>query len=229
MVRPHATQPPIQQEPAPKRYPWSGAKNDRWYLVPLLMWGLISGSACVPGGANDAGPPHCDGEGEQRVAAGHSATGFEPIEEGDELPAWLRPQGGIGTRINVRIEGVGESTIFTSLRTRFLGLEPGVECESDPEGCGDRGSCEEGVCRTLLADQTNARFPLECQSDASLLVAEMPVRFRNQFQLDELDGIAQELEVTLAPMEGAPLVTTVPILLRVGEFLQPSWWEEGTP
>lgn len=231
MARPRGTRPSVpEQHPLPWRLS-QGQELSRWFLVHtrVALVALVVGSACAPGGGRDAGPSLCEGAGEPRILAGHTSTGFEPIEEGDVLPAWLRPQGGIGTRINVRLEGIGEGTTFTSLRTRFLGLEPGVDCGADPGVCGERESCEAGVCRTLLADQTNARFPLECQPDASLLVAEMPVRFRNQFQLEELDGIAQDLEVTLTPTEGAPLLATVPIVLRVGDFLQPSWWEEGTP
>ncbi|MFZ9888029.1 MAG: hypothetical protein ACO3JL_11045 [Myxococcota bacterium] len=186
-------------------------------------------TACVTGGVADGGPYRCEGTGDVRIAAGHTSVGFEPIADGDELPAWLRPQGGIGTRINVRLEGFSDEAVFTSLRTRFLGLDPGDECATEPEICGIRGSCEDGQCRTLLADQTNARFPIECQPDGSLLVAEMPVRFRNQFELDELDGVAQQLEVTLVPTEGNPISVSVPVVLRVGEFLQPSWWEEGSP
>lgn len=231
MARPRGTRPSVPEKQTLPWYPSQRRGLDRCLFLRLLVLIIVfvGGSACVPGGANDAGPNHCEGGGEQRIMAGHTSTGFDPIEEGDGLPAWLRPQGGIGTRINVRLEGIGETATFTSLRTRFLGLEPGVDCTADPDVCDDRESCEAGVCRTLLADQTNARFPLNCQPDASLLVAEMPVRFRNQFQLEELDGVEQELEVTLAPTEGAPLVASVRIVLRVGEFLQPSWWEEGTP
>lgn len=186
--------------------------------------------ACAPSGTPDGGgAPVCRGGGERGIDAGHTGLSFVPIVDGDELPAWARPQGGIGTRINVRLTGFDESVRRSGrLTTRFLGPSLDATCAAR-EDCDPLQECDDGVCRPLLAEEHRVNLPLECQEDGTLLVAEMPVRFGNQTPLSTLDGSAQELHLTLALADEEPVTTSVGVVMRVGAFVPPSWWEEGEP
>lgn len=194
----------------------------------------LQASACVPAWSpDDAGAPAptCLGDGERSVRAGHTGVDFVAIKEGDELPAWTRPQGGIGTRINVSLTGFAEDALFDGLTVQFLGTAgDGASCAAvDDPACSELETCDDGQCRLLLGNQTNVRFPLECLFDGSIHIAELPVRFRNQFQLDQLDGVEQELRVIADPREGETVSSSVLVTLNVGDFIQPSWWDTGEP
>jgi len=60
-----------------------------------------------------------------------------------------------------------------------------------------------------------------------LLVPELPVRFRNTFELAELNGTAVEMRVTVEPFEQEPMTSSADVTIEVGEFVQPSWWEDA--
>lgn len=199
----------------------------RW-RSPLFVVVTTALAACGPAvtPSEDAGPPVCLGGGDTSVRAGHTGLDFHAIQDGDELPAWTRPQGGIGTRINVLLKGYEEEVRFTGLTTQFLGPPLDVACQDDA-GCGALELCDAGVCRLLLGEQTNVRLDINCQEDGTLHIPEMSVRFRNDFELEQLDGSEQELRLTFQPREGEPVSSSVDITLRVGEFVLPSWWDTG--
>jgi hypothetical protein len=160
------------------------------------------------------------------------------IEEGADLASWPRPQGGIGTRLNVRIGGFDEDMNFNSLTvymtqnisdpSDIAGEEGGpcIELMSEEPTCAEpvgnepELSCIDGTCMLLVAEQVNRQFPMECQS-------EMPVRYRSQLSLDDVDTIEAKLTLMLSPTEEDETIESEPVdvVLRVGDFIPPSWWE----
>lgn len=212
-----------------------------WWLAALFTLSLgFGGATCTPPPPADAGPdePVCTGEeAEPATLPGETGTGWEPFEGGETLATWPRPQGGIGTRINVRGEGYSDDTTFRSLTTQVFG-EPDGTCQLDQDCPDERMICDDsGSCRQFIANQVNRTFPVECREDGALLVPELPVRFRNNFELEELDGRDVELRVALSKCpEDTPLCdeedeeetsSSVDVTLEVGEFVIPSWWEES--
>jgi hypothetical protein len=189
----------------------------------------LGGATCEPPPADDAGlaDPVCTGEGaDPATYPGVTGVGWEEFQDNEVLATWPRPQGGIGTRINVRAEGYDEETNFSGLTTQVFG-EPGASCQADTDCADERAVCDGGSCRLFIANQVNRTFPVECLEDGALLVPELPVRFRNDFELTELDGADVELRVTLEPFDGEPTSSSVNLRLQVGEFIQPSWWEDA--
>ncbi len=218
------------------------------YLVFIAAMGLVLGGAECPGtGDEDGGPApiECEEGGEQSVAPGETGIRYVAIDDGGDLASWPRPQGGIGTRLNVRIGGFDEEKNFSTLTiymTKNISNpsetagEEGGPCIDDgsseptctePVGNAPELSCIDGTCMLLVAEQVNRQFPMECQSDGSLLVPEMPVRYRSQLSLDDVDGIEVNLKVTLSPSEDEETIESAPVnvVLRVGDFIAPSWWE----
>lgn len=207
----------------------------------VLIAAVVIAAGCLPPLPPDAGPQpvECSGGETRAVRAGHTSLDFIPIVDGDDLPAWQQPQGGIGTRINVNLGGYGSEEGIASLTTQFLGATgTGVSCGDDEDSdggtadagaCGDLEICDNGECRQLLANQTNVRFPLKCLEDETLHIPEMSVRFGNRFPLAELNGVAQELRLTAVPHTGEPMTSSVQVVLRVGDFVFPSWWETDPP
>ncbi len=186
-------------------------------------------------------PEVCEGGGELAIAPGETGTTFIPFKEGDVLPTWDRPQGGIGTRINVKIDGLGEGEAVDLIQTIIVrpldgppgGVgENGGDCAVDLEGnkvCNNEElSCILDTCREVITDQVNRQFPTECQ-DGSLVVTEMPIRFRTRVELNEVDGAPGELFMRLDIDDDDDeyiLSDPVEIEMDVGDFIQPSWWED---
>lgn len=193
-------------------------------VVPALL--ALAAAACVPGFAPDAGPePNvCTGEGVERsVELGHTGADFVAVDDGDVIPAWDRPQGaGLGTHINVALVGFASGTPFQSLRVDAFG-EAGSSCSVDDD-CGDREACDRGSCRLRVAGQTNVTFPIQCTAEGFLHVSELPLRFSNAVPSEELDGWAGEMRVTLTPRDGPPVEDSAMLEVKVGDFVEPSWW-----
>lgn len=189
----------------------------------------------------DPEPEVCEGEGELSIAPGETGTTFVPFQPGDILPTWDRPQGGIGTRINVKLKGLAPGDPVDLIQTIIVrpldgppgGVgENGGECAVDLEGnkvCNDEElSCILDSCREVITDQVNRQFPTECQN-GSLIVTEMPIRFRTRVELNEVDGAMGELFMRLDLDDSDDeyiLSDTVEIEMDVGDFIQPSWWED---
>jgi hypothetical protein len=209
----------------------------RLSLLTALFALTLIGAACTPPPPGDAGPLVCTGDGlDPAVAPGLTGLGWDPFpNDGGELKTWTRPQGGIGTRINVQISGYDEDARFPGLITEVIGTTAGASCTGDDSSsCAEREACVDDVCRLLIASQANRQFPIECQEDGTLLVPELPIRFRNLFEIAELDGTEAELRITLElPVPDGeaeapePLSSSAIVDLSVGEFVRPSWWEDA--
>lgn len=226
-------------------------KIHRWMLQmtiifpTILFVGSMMGADCIGTTGEDGGPDpvSCEQGDDQSVHPGKTGLTYVAVTDGTELPSWPRPQGGIGTRLNVRIDGFAEDDNFSAL-TVFMtkkitnpsdvaGEEGGpcIEGETEstcaePSGDDPELTCIEGTCMLLVTEQVNRQFPLECQSDGSLLVLEMPVRYRSQLALEDVDAIEAELTILLEPNEDE-VISSEPanVTLKVGDFIEPSWWE----
>jgi hypothetical protein len=185
----------------------------------------VLASGCAPGETVDAGPI-CPGEGHERgVLLGHTGRDFVLVNSGEIIPTWRRPQGGIGTHINIALVGFPFGTPFQSLKIEGFGA-PGEVCE-DTEQCADADVCDRGRCRRFICEQTNVNWPTPaCTEEQFLHVNELPVRFRNDVALEELDGMQAELRLTLTPRDGPAMEHSVDVEMKVGDFIEPSWWND---
>lgn len=235
------------------------------FVVGCLAWG----SACV---AEKQIPPLCGGTAERCVVPGFSSaarcdeTGqcvgtndscsddrdcFYPIENGADVPTWDRPQGGLGTRLNLRLEGFAPTQQFSTLQTIVLGArqsptddagddeetvvcEP-TTCSTTPEDCPCDAaagfSCiqlpkAQAICAEVICNQVNRRFPLEADPFDAWVVPELPVRFQNDFGLEDLNGREVMLYMSVSLPNDDVEAAVVPTTLAVGDFIKPSWWEE---
>lgn len=234
----------------------------------LGAWGLYLAIACVPepevpapcGGVAErcvvpglSSAAICDEEG-QCVGTSDSCTNdrdcYHVIAEGAELPTWDRPQGGLGTRLNLRIEGFPATQQFYSLQTIILGSKqvPAaedtagevmtcdvIECGTSPEACpcdaASGFSCIQlpnasSICAEVICNQVNRRFPLEQDTYDALVVPELPVRFQNDFGLEDLNEREVTLHMSVTTHDDEVVAASVLTKLAVGDFIKPSWWEE---
>jgi hypothetical protein len=194
----------------------------RLALFALLCFAAL-GNGCFVVDEPDAGP-RCPAEGEERgVLLGHTGRHFVLVQPGDTIPTWRRPQGGIGTHINIAMPGFSLGTPFQSLNIEGFGPE-GAACE-ETEQCADGETCDRGSCRRYICSQVNVQWPTpECTDEGFLHINELPVRFRNDVPLEELDGLEGELRLTLTPRDGPAVEHSVPVKMEVGDFIEPSWW-----
>ena len=221
-------------------------KFRRFQPLSLLMLVACLGADCSSTGeTGDAGDPEpvCEGGETQTVAPGFTGLDYVAMENGDAIASWPRPQGGIGTRINVRIDGLPTQTNFSSL-TVFMtkpvetpsdvpGEEGGpcIDTEEESEKCittedAPELSCIEDTCILLVAEQVNRQFPVECQQDGALLVPELPVRYRSQLSLEDIDEIDADLTIFVTTYDEQEITSTpVRVSLEVGDFIEPSWWQ----
>ena len=213
------------------------------FLSSLLV--CLGADCSSTGDPSDAGAPEpvCEGGDTQSVAPGETGLSYVAMENGDNIASWPRPQGGIGTRINVRIDGFATETNFSSLTvfmTKTLdstsdtpGEEGGpcIDTEEEDEQCTSGEdepelSCIDDICQLLVAEQVNRQFPVECQADGSLLVPELPVRYRSQLSLDDVDNIEGDLSIFLTTYDEQEVRSDpVNVVLEVGDFVEPSWWQ----
>lgn len=207
---------------------------------------------CVVPGLSSAGI--CDEEG-QCVGTNDSCNTdrdcFAVIAAGTELPTWDRPQGGLGTRLNLRVEGFPSTTQFSSLQTIILGSRQEnsgavgpddssvpcdlMQCGTTPEECPCDATAgftcialpnEGSICAEVICNQVNRRFPLELETFDALVVPELPVRFQNDFGLEDLDNREVMLHMSVTTHAGEEVAASVLTKLSVGDFIKPSWWEE---
>lgn len=209
-------------------------------LALFLVVSVVAGCGSSTGGAApDASDTptalFCGGSSASReVHVGKTGVDFEPFAAGEVLPAWSRPQGGVGTRINVKLAGFAEDAPFAALTTRLSlaarsggGLDGEGELCAGDDACAAGLGCHLGACRLLICEQAVSVFPFGCLADGSLHVSEMPVRFFDDQGLDELDGQRATLEVEVALDDGGIYRDAVDVVLEAGPFVAPTWWGES--
>lgn len=240
----------------------------RLFVAVVVVATFSSVSACAP---PPSPPAPCGGEREQCVEPGHTAAAicdagtcagttdacttdtdcYRLVQPGDAIPAWNRPQGGLGTRLNLRIEGVeapyvrwmqtlitdryqliDETDASSRVSCSPASCEEGLGCECDEAAGFSCVSFPSGanLCAELICDQVNRTFPLDEHPHGALVTPELPVRFQNALGLEELDGreVSLTMGVLVGPTEASAefIYSTVPVVLQVGEFVTPSWWDQ---
>lgn len=145
-------------------------------LVTLFA-GLVM-AACAP----PEEPGLCEGVPSESVALAVSYR-FEdsPLEEGDSLPVFVPPQGGIATEVDVSLEGVGLDTV-DELRLEVLRVS--------------------GVSVAAVT-YSGGGLPLECVQDGELRVRAVPVPFADGLTLEALEGAEVQVVGTLLRTDGA--------------------------
>jgi hypothetical protein len=210
---------------------------------------VCDGEVCVTSsvGPRDGGAPDCSSpEGNRRMRVQHTAGGaceasqcvstIAPaacvndidcqlqVQSGDTLRIWTRPQGGIGTRLNARADGFRPDDGYVGLRIEIFGIATSGVCATG-EDCAEGDVCEGGSCRLGITNQLNGTFTAECREGGYLLLPEIPIRFGTLDDLDALDGLGATVRLTLEPTVGEAASASVDVVLEVGEFAQPSWWD----
>jgi len=144
-------------------------------LVPLLA-GLVM-AACTP--PEDRGL--CEGIPSEAVELAVSYR-FEdfPLEEGDSLPVFVPPQGGIATEFDVSLGGVGLDTV-DELRLEVMRTS--------------------GVSVAAVT-YSGGGLPLECVQDGELRVRAVPLPFADGLTLEALEGAEVQVVGTLVRTDG---------------------------
>lgn len=196
---------------------------------PEVIIGTMGVTNCVSGKC-EFGGASCETDGDC----------FAPLEDGGTLPAWVRPQGGIGTRFNLRVDGVvDDDEHIESMRIMIVLERTGVSC--DVAACAgtqcpcdlDAGeSClEEGgvaQCAAVLVDQTYFTFPTECRGDDAVHVEEIPIQFRIGWELGQVDGRLADVEVHVSVDGEVVASPRVQARLEVGDFIYPASFDPLT-
>ena len=149
----------------------SGMRSPAPFLVALAA------AACAP----SEDPGLCEGIPGQAVELSVSYR-FEdsPLEEGDSLPVFVPPQGGIATEVDVGLGGVGLDTV-EALRleiTRTSGVS------------------------VAAVTYSGGGLPLECVQDGELRVRGVPVPFADGLTLEALEGAEVQVVGTLVRTDG---------------------------
>lgn len=120
-----------------------------------------------------------------------------PLAEGEALPIFHPPQGGIATELDIVILGAGFDTLET-LGVRAVGMSNGATvAEVLYEGDG---------------------LPLECVQDGELKVRAVPVPFSVGTTLEGLDGAAVQLVVRVTRSDGETEEFAQAVTLDVTEY-----------
>lgn len=207
--------------------------------VPLVLGGLLVATLALagcPGSTGDGPDGGCTGVGEPGIYPGFTGLTYQPIEQGAALPAWTRPQGGIGTRINVRATGYSEDTAWEVLRVVLAGVPA-----DGPHGPGELG----GACRVVGEEDGGAsdagdddggevdpplscNRPYLCDEESGTCVFRIANIGYNQFPLICLDDgsiLAPEVPIrfrtflTLEDVDGARTALTVELETEAGELV----------
>jgi hypothetical protein len=209
---------------------------------------LVTALAGCPGTTEpDAGPEGCVGQGDPGIAIGSTGVTWAPLADGASIPAWQRPQGGIGTRVNLRIDGYASTTDFDYVRVAINAVAPETAADGDLGGaCRDTSAPDGGVadggeevvlcdrpyrcaddntCQLEVVDITYNSFPRVCQPDGSLLAPEVPIRFKTYLQVPDVDGreatLLMEVRTEAGELESAELLVT----LEESEFIDPETFD----
>ncbi len=119
-----------------------------------------------------------------------------PLADGDTLPVFNPPQGGIATELDVTIEGAGFDIVET--------LQIDVAA----------GSGQSLSATTYMG----ALLPFECVREGVVHVRNIPVAFDDAFELEALDGTEVELTVTVTREDGAQSQASAAVLLAATSY-----------
>lgn len=148
--------------------------------------------ACQP----SADPGLCEGNADAALGV-EASYRFEdqPLAQGEPLPIFYPPQGGIATELDIVFRGVGFETLEALL----------IEATDGSAVVADVG-------------YTGAGLPLECVRDGELKVRAVPVPFESGTTLDALDGTTVSLEVTATRNDGATATFVQTVTLDAAEY-----------
>ena len=156
--------------------------------------------------------------------------------DGETIVAWNRPQGGLGTRISVSLNGFpNEPGLYDSLETIMIQVQKDGAgndvtdaqlCDTDDRFVFERLPDGQDACQRVIIDQTNSRFPVECRAQNLSVAEEVPVRFLNEWTLQDVDGASIALYSRVVMRDGTSAFGRADVVLEVGDFIQPSWWED---
>lgn len=135
-------------------------------------------------------PDPCSGGPGAELSATANQGGGAPLADGGELPIFPPPQGGVFSELDLSITGVAQDNIDT---LHVVVTEQGGE---------------------VLADNTNTKFPLACQVDDSVMIADLPISYKDEYQLVfDLDGRDVTLEITIDLADGDSLEASYELTL----------------
>lgn len=179
----------------------------------LLVVVAAASCACTgptgTGQDEDAGAPSCEQPADGRsVDVGAHGAEWVELQDGDEVPCFDRPQGGVGTHLTMRFTGFREDELTSADLLR-------VEMTAADDG------------RIISGYRTRA-FPTDCAADGALLLLDVPVRFDVSVPASaEIDGVAVSLVVALeSDDDGEVYASGVDVTLVESEFIPPAWWED---
>ena len=146
-------------------------------LAPLLA--ALVMVACAP--AEEAGL--CEGLPSETVDLA-VAVRYEdvPLADGDTVPVFVPPQGGIATEFDISLLGVGLDTV-DELRLEILRTSSGAS--------------------VAAVAYSGGGLPLECVQDGELRVRAVPVPFADGLTLEALEGAEAQVVGTLVRTDGA--------------------------
>ncbi len=146
-------------------------------LAPLVAGFVLA--ACSP--AEEAGL--CEGLPSEAVGLAVAAR-FEdaPLADGDAVPVFVPPQGGIATELDISLVGVGLDTV-QELRLGVTRISNGDSVAS--------------------VTYSGAGLPLECVRDGELRIRAVPVPFNDGVTLEALEGAEVQLAGMLLRTDGA--------------------------
>jgi len=145
-------------------------------LVPLLA-GLVMVACASP---QEDGL--CEGVPNETVDLAVSVR-FEdvPLADGDAVPVFVPPQGGIATEFDISLVGVGLDTV-DELRLEVVRTSSGAS--------------------VAAVTYSGGGLPLECVQDAELRVRAVPVPFADGLTLEALEGAEVQVVGTLVRTDG---------------------------
>jgi|GEM_PF-1874059 len=221
--------------------------------VLSLGWAVALSVGCVGtnGTEPDAGPPppSCTTSDEPTVALGQTDLGYVPFDDFATLRTWERPQGGLGTRLNLGLFGVSPDEDFNRVSVVFNRIPPAgasageeggacmtpMPCDDVDAGpdcmtpeCGENLTCIDDVCLLQITDQGSVNFPKECVEDQVMVVPEWPIRFfaSTGLELNDYEGMEVNVIANVESDTLPELTVSQPLTLEVGDFIPPSWWSE---
>lgn len=144
-------------------------------LAPLLV-GLLLVACTSP-----EDPGLCEGVPSDAVELAVSYR-FEdaPLSDGDAVPVFVPPQGGIATEFDVSLKGVGLDTV-EELRLDVV---------------------RTGGASVAAVTYSGGGLPLECVQDGELRVRAVPVPFADGLTLETLEGAEVQVVGTLVRTDG---------------------------